>query len=155
MSGTATLLLRRATLADVPAVVAMLADDVLGASREVVSDPPLPCYVQAFHAIDSDPNQLLAVADVDGEVAGCLQLTFIAGLSRQGAKRCVIESVRVRSDTRGSGLGRKMVQWAVEECRARGCQMVQLTTDKQRTDAHRFYESLGFAATHEGMKLAL
>lgn len=146
---------RRAALADVPAIVAMLADDTLGASREIVSDPPLPAYVAAFHAIDADPNQLLVVAEASGEPVGCLQITFIAGLSRQGAMRGVIEAVRVRADLRGSGLGRRMVIWSIEQCRDRGCRMVQLTTDKTRTDAHRFYQSLGFTATHEGMKLAL
>ena len=143
---------RAATAADVPAIVALLADDVLGAQREKPGDA---AYGAAFDAIDADMNQVMAVADADGRVVGCLQLTFIPGLSHRGAWRGQIESVRIGADQRGSGLGRRMMDWAIEQCRARGCRMVQLTTDKSRTDARRFYESLGFVASHEGMKRAL
>jgi GNAT superfamily N-acetyltransferase len=143
---------RRATGADLDAIVALLADDVLGQARETPGDPR---YADAFAAIDADPNQLLAVADAGGEVIGCLQLTFIRGLSRRGATRGQIESVRVRADQRGAGTGRALVTWAIEECRARGCVIVQLTSDKSRTDALRFYASLGFVASHEGLKLSL
>lgn len=146
---------RRARREDVAAIVAMLADDELGRQREDLSDPPAPAYVEAFAAIDADPNQLLAVAEVGGDIAGCLQITFIPGLSRRGMWRGQIESVRVASSTRGSGLGRAMIGWAIGECRRRDCGLVQLTTDKSRSDAHRFYESLGFVASHEGMKLTL
>jgi ribosomal protein S18 acetylase RimI-like enzyme len=143
---------RAATAADIPAIVALLADDVLGAQREKPGDP---AYDAAFAAIAADANQLLAVADVGGRVVGCLQLTFIPGLSHRGAWRGQIESVRVGSDQRGSGMGRRLIGWAVDQCRARGCTMVQLTSTASRTDARRFYEGLGFAASHVGFKLAL
>ncbi len=146
---------RRATAADLPAIIALLADDVLGQAREDASDPPNAAYVDAFAAIERDPNQALAVADQDGRVVGCLQLSFIPGLSRLGLWRGQIESVRIAADQRGSGLGRRMFEWAIAECRARGCGLVQLTTDASRPDAHRFYESLGFVASHVGMKRAL
>jgi GNAT superfamily N-acetyltransferase len=146
---------RPAVRADVPAVVALLADDPLGAARETVSEDVDAAYWRAFDAIDADPRNTLVVADLDGAVVGCLQLTFIPSLTRRGAERAQVEGVRVAAAARGSGLGRRMVGWAVAEARARGCGLVQLTTDKRRTDAHRFYESLGFAATHEGMKLDL
>lgn len=143
---------RRATAADLPAIVALLADDVLGAARE---NPGDPAYDAAMAAIAADANQLLAVADLGGRIVGCMQITFIPGISHRGAWRGQIESVRIGADQRGSGLGRRMMDWAIEQCRARGCRMVQLTTDKSRTDARRFYESLGFVASHEGMKRAL
>jgi ribosomal protein S18 acetylase RimI-like enzyme len=146
---------RRARAADLRAIVALLADDALGATREIVEDPPARCYEDAFAAIASDPNQLLLVAESDGRVVGCLQLSFVPGLSRQGAWRGQVESVRIASDQRGSGLGRRMIERAIAECRERGCSLVQLTTDKSRTDARRFYEGLGFVASHEGMKLGL
>ena len=133
----------------------MLADDELGRQRE---DPGLPLnekYVAAFAAIDADPNQYLAVAEVDGDVVGCLQLTFIPGLSRLAMWRGQIESVRVSSNARGMGLGRQLFEWAIDECRARGCRLVQLTTDKSRQDALRFYQSLGFEPSHEGMKKSI
>ena len=124
-------------------------------SREDASHPPNPAYVAAFAAIGRDPNQMLAVVEQDGGVVGCLQLSFIPGLSRLGMWRGQIESVRIAAELRGSGLGRRMFEWAIEQCRARGCGLVQLTTDASRPQAHRFYESLGFAASHVGMKLAL
>lgn len=148
-------LFRRATSADLPAIVAMLADDPLGAMREDASLPLDPAYAAAFAAIEADPNQYLAVAEVDGRVVGCLQLSFIPGLSRKGQWRGQIESVRVSADQRGSGLGRQMIEWALAECAARGCGSAQLTTDKSRKDAHRFYARLGFVASHEGMKRKL
>lgn len=152
---SATAVFRRATAADLPAIVGLLADDVLGSSREDGTQPPAPAYQAAFAAIDRDPNQLLVVAEVDARVAGCLQLSFIPGLAHQGAWRGQIEAVRIASHLRGSGVGRAMFEWAIEQCRGRGCAMVQLTTDKRRDDARRFYQSLGFTATHEGMKLRL
>ncbi|BCJ73273.1 GNAT family acetyltransferase [Catellatospora sp. IY07-71] len=145
--------IRRAVAADVPVIVAMLADDPLGATRE--GDPDDPAYARAFAEIDADPHQLLAVAVRGGEVVGTLQLTVIPGLSRRGTRRALIEAVRVRADQRGQGTGRQLVEWAIDTARARGCGMVQLTTDRSRTDAHRFYESLGFTGSHLGMKLAL
>jgi GNAT superfamily N-acetyltransferase len=147
-----SLVIRRATALDVPGIVAMLADDPLGARRESPGDP---AYATAFADIDADPRQFLAVADVDGEVVGTLQLTFIPGLSRRGATRALIEAVRVRADQRGGGLGRELALWAIDTARARGAALVQLTTDASRADAHRFYERLGFVASHVGMKLML
>lgn len=111
--------------------------------------------MQAFAAIDRDANQMMIVVESAGSVVGCLQLSFIPGLSRLGAWRGQIESVRIASSLRGSGLGRAMFEWAIARCRERGCELVQLTTDKARPDALRFYESLGFKASHEGMKLSL
>jgi GNAT superfamily N-acetyltransferase len=146
---------RVAGRADVPAVVALLADDTLGAARETVGEDVDAAYWRAFEAIDADPRNLLVVADRGGEVVGTMQLTFIPSLSHRGGERAEIEAVRVRGDQRGAGLGHAMIRWAVDRARERGCRLVQLATDKRRTDAHRFYESLGFTATHEGMKLAL
>jgi GNAT superfamily N-acetyltransferase len=146
---------RRARADDVPAIVALLADDPLGATREAPGEPLAPGYARAFAAIHADPNQLLAVADDGGRVIGTLQITFIAGLSRQGALRGQIEAVRIAADRRGAGLGRRAVDWAIAECRARGCAIVQLTTDRRRARAHAFYASLGFSPSHLGFKLAL
>lgn len=144
--------LRRATAHDVAAIVDLLADDVLGKTREAPGDP---CYAEAFKAIDRDPNQFLAVAEAEGAIVGCLQLTFIPGLSLKGMWRGQIESVRIAASRRGQGLGHVMIDWAIEECRKRGCGLVQLTMNKSREDTLRFYKSLGFEATHEGFKLAL
>ena len=149
------LAIRRATAADLPAIIAMLADDGLGAGREDASLPLAAPYLAAFAAIAADANQFLAVAELDGDVVGTLQLSFIPGLSHKGAWRGQIESVRVASSQRGTGLGQRIFEWAIVQCRARGCRMVQLTTDKSREDAHRFYARLGFVASHEGFKLKL
>lgn len=146
---------RRATEADLPAIVAMLADDTLGQQREDARLPLDAAYTRAFAAISADPNQFLMVAEDAAGIAGTLQLSFIPGLSHKGAWRGQIEAVRVASDRRGSGLGQRMIAWAVAQCRARGCTMVQLTTTKSRADAQRFYDRLGFRATHEGYKLSL
>ncbi|MBP2476994.1 ribosomal protein S18 acetylase RimI-like enzyme [Crossiella equi] len=143
---------RRARAADVPVIVAMLAADKIAASREKPGDP---AYAAAFEAIDSDPNQLLLVAEVDGEVVGTLQLTYLPGLSRTGMWRAQIEAVRVASHQRGGGLGQRMVEYAIEQAKAKGCGLVQLTTDASREHAIRFYERLGFLPSHVGMKLAL
>jgi GNAT superfamily N-acetyltransferase len=147
--------IRRATEADLPAIVAMLADDHLGAKRENAELPLVPGYLAAFRAIEADANQYLAVAEAGGEVIGTLQLSFLPGLSKQGAWRGQIEAVRVARSRRNGGIGRFMILWAIDQCRARGCRSVQLTTDLSRTDAHRFYDRLGFAASHKGFKLAL
>jgi GNAT superfamily N-acetyltransferase len=136
-------------------IVALLADDPLGRGREK-SGPGLDaCYRDAFAAIDRDPNQLLAVAERGGRVVGVLQVSFIPGLTRRGICRGQIEGVRVAESERGGGVGRAMPEWAVGECRKRGCGLVQLTSDERRPNAHRFYEALGFRATHRGYKLAL
>ncbi|NUR95942.1 MAG: GNAT family N-acetyltransferase [Kribbellaceae bacterium] len=147
------LVIRRATAADVGPIVTMIADDQLGATRESTDD--LTPYLAAFEQIDADPNQLLVVAERNDEVIGTLQLTIIPGLSRRGSTRGLIEAVRVAAPARGSGLGTTLIQWAVEDSRTRGCTLVQLTSDKTRTDAHRFYTNLGFENTHEGFKLKL
>jgi GNAT superfamily N-acetyltransferase len=143
---------RSATEADLPAIVSLLADDMIGAGRE---DSSSDAYVTAFREVSADPRNHLVVAEVDGEVAGTLQLTYIPGLSRMGAERAQIEGVRVAAAHRSRGLGREMIKWAVGQAKARGCRLVQLTSDKRRSDAIRFYESLGFESTHEGMKLPL
>ncbi len=146
---------RRATIADLEPILALLADDSIAAEREGSRSFAPDVYHQAFGEIDQDPNQWLAVADSDGEIVGTLQLTFIPGLLQGGAWRGQIEAVRVSATHRGQGLGAEFLQWAVETCRERGCRTVQLTTDKRRTDAHRFYEKLGFQGTHYGYKLTL
>jgi GNAT superfamily N-acetyltransferase len=144
---------RTAVQADLPAIVALLADDVLGKARDftVVDEE----YERAFAAIEADPRNMLAVADDDGDVVGCMQITFVPGLDRHGAERAHFEAVRIHADRRGAGLGKQFMFWAIDLARERGCALVQLTTDKVRTDAHRFYAALGFVASHEGMKLGL
>ncbi|MFI7320412.1 GNAT family N-acetyltransferase [Streptomyces venezuelae] len=145
--------IRPAVAADLPAIVGMLADDPLGATRESPDD--LTPYVTAFERLADDPNQHLVVAEREGRVVGTLQLTIVPGLSRKGATRSIIEGVRVHADERGSGLGTRFIEWAVAESRRQNCQLVQLTSDVTRTDAHRFYERLGFQASHVGFKLPL
>ena len=146
---------RRAASGDLEAIVALLADDPIGSGRESAGEHLDPGYTEAFTAIERDPNQLLAVAERAGKVIGCLQLSFIPGLTRRGMWRGQIEGVRIAGAERGTGIGRAMLLWAIEECRRRGCCLVQLTSDKRRAEAHRFYEALGFRATHEGYKLEL
>lgn len=144
----------RAVVADdVPAIVGMLADDPLGAQRESPDD--LAPYLTALERLAADPNQHLVVAVREGRVVGTLQLTIIPGLSRRGSTRSIIEGVRVHADERGSGLGTQLIEWAIDESRRQNCQLVQLTSDATRTDAHRFYERLGFEASHVGFKLPL
>lgn len=146
---------RRAAAEDLPAIVALLADDPLGATREHAGDGALDVYKHAFDEIAADPNQYLVVVQDGGDVIGTLQLTFIPCLSRGGAKRGQIEAVRIAPSHRGQGIGEAMFSWAIDECRARGCSLVQLTTDKSRADAHRFYAKLGFEPSHIGYKLFL
>ncbi|MCS4093031.1 GNAT family N-acetyltransferase [Rhizobium sp. BK176] len=147
---------RPARRSDLTDIIGLLSDDDLGATREVVSDPPDTRYIAAFAAIEADANQLLAVAvDERDRIVGCLQLTFIPGLSRTGMWRGQIESVRVARDARGSGLGSDFIEWAVGRCAERGCGLVQLTSDKSRTESIRFYEKMGFVASHEGLKRSL
>jgi GNAT superfamily N-acetyltransferase len=154
--GESTIALRRARSADVPALVALLAADQLGAARDGMRDnSDLAAYSAAFQAIDADPAHILVAAESAGEIVGTLQLSFLPGLARRGALRAQIEAVRVAEAARGGGLGAAMMSWAIDEARRRGCVLVQLTTDKSRTGAHRFYQRLGFVASHEGMKLAL
>jgi GNAT superfamily N-acetyltransferase len=153
IAAMAELVMRRATEADVPAIVALLADDELGAKRESLND--IEPYLAAFAAIDADPNQLLVVAELDGKIVGTMQLTFIRGLSHRGAIRSQIEAVRIASDLRGQGHGTTLIAWAIEEARRRNCYLVQLTSNKSRIDAHRFYTRLGFTQSHAGFKLQL
>ncbi|MGX1882392.1 N-acetyltransferase family protein [Streptomyces sp. NPDC055287] len=145
--------IRPATLRDLPAIVAMLADDPLGAQRESPDD--LTPYTAALARLIADPNQHVVVAARDDRVVGTLQLTVIPGLSRRGSTRSVIEGVRIHADERGSGLGTQLIEWAIDESRRQNCQLVQLTSDATRTDAHRFYERLGFEASHVGFKLSI
>lgn len=149
----ADLVIRPATEDDVPAIVALLADDPLGAQRESPDD--LAPYLSALRRLSSDPLQHVVVAVRDDRVVGTLQLTVVPGLSRRGATRSIIEGVRIHAGERGSGLGTQLIEWAVETSRREGCQLVQLTSDHTRTDAHRFYERLGFTASHVGFKLHL
>jgi GNAT superfamily N-acetyltransferase len=154
-----TFRLRPAARADLPAILQLLADDRRGAGREDLTD--LGPYERAFEAIDADPAHLLLVGELrpagelHGPVVATFQLSFLPGLSRRGAWRSQLEAVRVAGELRGQGIGAAMVGWAVQESRRRDCSLVQLTTDKSRRDAHRFYERLGFAESHEGMKLVL
>jgi GNAT superfamily N-acetyltransferase len=144
--------LREARREDVAAIVRLLADDHLGAGREVVSDPPAAAYFAAFEKVAADPRNLLAVAeDAGGGVVGTLQMTFIPGLSNQGAELALIEAVRVEAGLRGQGLGQVMIAWALDEARRRGCRFVELFTHASRIDAQRFYERLGFEKSHAGM----
>ncbi len=146
---------RPAVATDLPALVAMLADDPLGALREDTSQPLNQAYTEAFAEIDRDPNNALVVSEIDGRLAGMLQLTYIPYLTHTGSWRCLVEGVRVHPDFRGRGLGRLFLEWAIDSARRRQCRIIQLTSDKQRPDALRFYESLGFEATHEGFKMKL
>lgn len=152
-----TVQLREAVVDDVPAIVTLLAADQLGATRDGVStEADLPPYLRAFRAIAADPAHLLLVADVVGDaVVATLQLSFLPGLARRGALRAQIEAVRVDAAHCGAGLGGAMLEWASGEARRRGCALVQLTTDRSRADAHRFYERIGFIASHDGYKLPL
>lgn len=148
------MIFRTATRADLPAIVALLLDE------DTVIDPatvePDERYLRAFEAVDRDPrNEMIVLAAPDGTVLGCVQLTYIPGLGRHGEERALIEAVRIRADRRGEGLGRELLTWSIERARARGCGLVQLTSNKRRADAHRFYENLGFARSHDGFKLAL
>ena len=155
LDGT-SVVLRRAKAADVPAVVRMLAADQLGAARDGPDEAEgWAPYERAFAALDADPAHVLVVATLGDDVVATMQLSVLPGLARRGATRMQVEAVRVRDDLRGRGLGRALLQWAVEQARARGCALVQLTSDKTRTDAHRFYGRLGFVASHEGYKLSL
>jgi GNAT superfamily N-acetyltransferase len=149
------LLIRDAGLMDLPTIVAMLADDDKGRVRETIGERLDAGYGMAFAAIDTDPNQRLLVAELDGAIVGTLQLSFLPGLSFRGAWRGQIEAVRIASRLRGQGLGGEMILWAIERCRERGCRMVQLTTHASRERAHAFYERLGFERSHIGMKLHL
>ena len=143
--------IRPARRDDVAAIVAMLADDHLGRTRERVEDPLPASYYEAFERIERDSNLQLVVAESEGRVVGCLQLAVLPGISSQGGSRGLLEDVRVASDCRSRGIGEQLVQWAVAEAKARGCKLVELLTHASRVDAQRFYKRLGFAASHVGM----
>jgi ribosomal protein S18 acetylase RimI-like enzyme len=145
--------IRRARRDDVEAIVAMLADDPLGATRERIEDPLPASYFAAFDALDRDPNIQLVVAEEQGGVVGCLQLCVLPGLSSQGASRALIEDVRVASMRRGRGIGEQLVQWAMSEARDKGCKLLELFTHQTRVDAQRFYDRLGFVRSHVGMTM--
>ncbi len=148
--------IRKAVLADIPAIIALLADDDLGQHRETVTDPVDPAYLAAFDRISADPNQVLAVmVCADGVILGTLQISFLHYLTHRGATRAQIEGVRIASGARGMGAGEELMRWAIVQARDNGCRVVQLTTDKSRPAAHAFYSKLGFAPTHLGFKLTL
>ena len=147
------LIIRDATADDLPAVVALYFDDEHGSGRETVTDPLPAAYISAFAAIDAKPDARLIVIEMDGELVGTFQIDYLIGLSRGGTLRMQIEAVRVASARRGHGIGRWAMKWAISEARDKGCGLVQLTTSKTRGSAHKFYEQLGFTASHEGMKL--
>ncbi|WP_022891653.1 GNAT family N-acetyltransferase [Agromyces subbeticus] len=151
-----TFMLRRARRDDLPALVALIAADALRANDDSTNADDLVHYEAAFEAIDRDPAHTLVVAETaGGEVVGTMQLTLIPGLARRGAARLQVEAVRVAESTRGGGLGGAMMQWAIDDARASGAALVQLTSDARRDDAHRFYERLGFTGSHVGFKLFL
>ena len=147
--------IRRAVAADLPAIVRLLADDPLGQTRERYAEPLPAEYLKAFAEIETQAGNQVLVAMAGAAVIGCLQLTLIPGLTRLGMTRAQIEGVRVSADRRGEKLGERLIFHAIDLARDAGCGLVQLTTDASRGDAHRFYERLGFAASHVGMKLVL
>lgn len=144
---------RKANEEDLDAIVRLLADDELGAKREKYKEPLPDCYYEAFRAIEAQSGNQIILA-IDGqEVIGCLQLTTIPGIARQGMKRAQIEGVRIDKRYRGKGVGEALFKEAIAIAKSEECGLVQLTTDKKREDAHRFYNKLGFMVSHEGMKL--
>lgn len=149
------MLIRTAVAEDLPAIVAMLADDYLGKSRDDASLPLKPAYIDAFAAIQADPYNDIIVGEIDGEVMAMMQFTVIPSISFMGRSRAQIESVRVAAAHRGKGWGKEMFRWAIEEGRRRNCHLAQLSTNASRKDAARFYEDLGFTASHVGMKMVL
>jgi ribosomal protein S18 acetylase RimI-like enzyme len=155
MEAVAPFVFRRASRDDVPEIVRMLASDPLGAKREALTSPLPQSYYAAFEAIERDPNNELVIAELHGRIAGFLQITFIPYMTYGGGWRALIEGVRVDSEVRSRGIGRALLTWAIDRAKQRGCHLVQLTSDKTRPDAIRFYESLGFVASHEGLKLHL
>lgn len=146
---------RDATPADLGFIVRLIVDDSVVATNDEPDRPDHPRYLASFEAIVADPNQRLVVAELDGQPVGTLQLTFIPGIARLGETRCLIEAVHIAPTHRNLGLGSQMIGWAIDKARARGCGLVQLTSNKRRLDAHRFYERLGFSKSHEGFKLSL
>lgn len=152
---TEALTFRLAKRADVPEIVRLLAEDELGRQRERYENPLPKAYYAAFEQIDGNPDFELIVAEINGQIVGTLQLIFIASLSYQGGLRAQVESVRVDESLRNQGIGKRMMEWALERARERGAHLIQLTTHQTRADAHRFYERLGFKGSHLGMKISL
>ena len=150
-----TLAIRKAEISDLPEIIRLIADDFLGQQREDFALPLNEKYVTAFKEIDADPNNELIVAEIDGQIVGTLQLIYTPSLSFQGGRRCTVESVRVDESLRGQGIGREMMLWAIERAKERGCISMQLTSHVERPRAHSFYEQLGFAKSHVGMKIKL
>ncbi|MEM7685403.1 MAG: GNAT family N-acetyltransferase [Paracoccaceae bacterium] len=146
------MIIREATRADLPAIAALLADDGLGRGRESAD---MSRYEQAFYRMQSQPGNVYLVIEEGTELLACLQYTVIHGLSRSGASRAQVEGVRVSANHRGKRLGERIMQAAIDRARQEGCALIQLTTDRSRADAHRFYERLGFTASHHGMKMNL
>ncbi len=146
---------RQANNEDLPSLIQMLSDDQLGSQRENYSLPLDECYEQAFQLINSDPNNELVVVENKNQIAGMLQLTFIPYLTYRGSWRCLVEGVRVDKNFRGEGVGTRLFEWAIDRAKQKACNIIQLTSDKQRPDAIRFYQKLGFVASHEGFKLKL
>lgn len=149
------LLIRDAVEVDLPFIVGLIASDPVAAARDLEAPGDAAAQLEGFRAIAADPNHRLLVAEFAGTPAGSFQLSFIPGVARGGAWRGQIEAVRVAPAHQGQGIGQAMMRWAIEQCRERGCALVQLTSDRSRADAHRFYERLGFTATHSGFKLKL
>ena len=150
-----TLSYRDATVADLAFIVRLIAEDAVAETPDRPDEPEHPRYLAALAAIDADPNQRLIIAEYEGRPAGTLQLAYIPGIARLGEMRCIIEAVHIAPDLRSRGLGSQMIRWAIEQARDRGCGVVQLTSNKKRVDAHRFYQRLGFAQSHEGFKYLL
>lgn len=146
---------RLAKIEDLPEIISMLADDVYGAQRENITEKVSDKYLEAFRKIQEDPNQELTIAEIDGNKVATFQLTFIQYLNFEGTLRAQIEAVRTRSDYRGQGIGTKVLTYAINRAKEKGCSLVQLTSDKRRTEALKFYEKLGFKDSHEGFKLKL
>lgn len=147
----ASVSIRLARREDVPAMIAMLADDHLGRARERLEDPLPEVYYEAFERVQREPALTLVVAESEGRVVGCLQLAVLPGISSQGGSRGLLEDVRVAADCRSRGIGEQLVQWAIAEAKSRGCILVELLTHTSRVDAQRFYKRLGFEASHVGM----
>ena len=150
-----SLTFRRAVEADLPFIVRLLTEDAVRVTDDRPDEPFHPRYVAALRELEADPNQMMMVAMLDGETVGTIQLTFIPGISGLGTKRCLVEAVHISPASRSKGLGSEMIRWSIEQARQRGCGMVQLTSNKKRLDAHRFYGRLGFLKSHEGFKYYL
>ena len=150
-----SLTFRQAAEADLPFIIRLITDDAVRVTEDKPDEPFHPRYVAALRELEADPNQLMMVAVLEGEAVGTIQLTFIPGISSLGQKRCLVEAVHISPAHRSKGLGSEMMHWAIAQARDRGCGMVQLTSNKKRLDAHRFYERLGFLKSHEGFKYHL